>query len=127
MTYFLSRPRRFGKSLLISTLEDYFLGKKELFKGLAIDKLETEWKTYPVFHIDFNGLNFQIADAFENRINEYLTNWESEYNVSVSSKSDIGIRFANILKIAHEQSGLKCVVLIDEYNKPLLDFTKADI
>ena len=71
--YFLSRPRRFGKSLLISTLENYFLGRKELFKGLAIEKLETEWKEYPVFHIDLNGVNFQTAGAFEKKISDYLT------------------------------------------------------
>lgn len=63
--YFLSRPRRFGKSLLISTLENYYLGKRELFKGLKIDSLEQEWKTYPVFHIDFNGDNYTDADTPE--------------------------------------------------------------
>ena len=65
--YFLSRPRRFGKSLLITTLESYFLGKKELFRGLAIEKLEKEWKEYPVFHFDFNGPNYMEADNFEKK------------------------------------------------------------
>ena len=70
--YFLSRPRRFGKSLLISTLKNYFLGRKELFKGLAIDKLETEWNVYPVFHIDFNGGNFDRDGELEKRILGYV-------------------------------------------------------
>ena len=70
--YFLSRPRRFGKSLLISTLENYFLGHKELFRGLAIDSLEKEWKEYPVFHIDFNGGNYDKDGELEKRILGYL-------------------------------------------------------
>ena len=119
--YFLSRPRRFGKSLLISTLENYFLGKKELFKGLAIEKLETEWKEYPVFHIDFNGSDYKDARTFDKKINDYLIDWERTYNVNVNVDSDLGTRFANILKMAHVQTGQKCVVLIDEYDKPLLD------
>ena len=119
--YFLSRPRRFGKSLLISTLESYFLGKKELFKGLAIEKLETEWKEYPVFRFDFNGPNYKETGKFEEKLNDYLTKWECEYGLATDSKVDSSIRFSNILSAAHEQTGLKCVVLIDEYDKPLLD------
>ena len=125
--YFLSRPRRFGKSLLISTLESYFLGRKELFKGLAIEKLEKEWKEYPVFRMDFNGSNY-IGDvnAFENKIKGYLTNWEGQYDVKKEPDADFGTRFANILKIVHEKTGLKCVVLVDEYDKPLLDVLGSD-
>ena len=120
--YFLSRPRRFGKSLLISTLESYFLGRKELFKGLAIEKLEKEWKEYPVFRMDFNGSNYiGDANAFENKIKGYLTNWEGQYDVKKAPDADFGTRFANILKAVHAQTGLKCIVLIDEYDKPLLD------
>ena len=119
--YFLSRPRRFGKSLLISTLENYFLGRKELFKGLAIEKLETEWKEYPVFHLDFNGSDYTEARTFEKKINDYLLDWERVYNVNVNLDSDYGTRFANVLKTAHKQTAAKCVVLIDEYDKPLLD------
>ena len=73
--YFLSRPRRFGKSLLISTLKNYYLGKKDLFKGLKIDTLEKEWKTYPVFHIDFNGDNYTKADILNNTIDKYVSDW----------------------------------------------------
>ena len=119
--YFLSRPRRFGKSLLISTLENYFLGRKELFKGLAIEKLETEWKEYPVFHIDFNGPNYKEDGKFEEKLDDYLTKWEMEYGLPTNSKVDSSIRYSNVLSAAHEQTGLKCVVLIDEYDKPLLD------
>ncbi|MBQ8240339.1 MAG: AAA family ATPase, partial [Bacteroides sp.] len=77
--YFLSRPRRFGKSLLVSTLKAYFKGKKELFKGLAIDALETEWAEYPVFHIDFNGDNFTKAGVLEEKIVGAIETWEAEY------------------------------------------------
>ena len=126
--YFLSRPRRFGKSLLISTLESYFLGRKELFKGLAIEKLETEWKEYPVFRFDFNGPNYLgEKDAFEKKIDGYLTNWEKQYKVEFGIDTNFGSRFANILKTVHEQVGLKCVVLIDEYDKPLLDVLGSEM
>ena len=119
--YFLSRPRRFGKSLLVSTLENYFLGKKELFKGLAIELLETEWKTYPIFHLDFNGEDFLNVDALPNRLNLYLEKWENQYGIVPDEKASFGYRFAEILRTAHEQCGVPCVVLVDEYDKPILD------
>ena len=74
--YFLSRPRRFGKSLLVSTLKNYFLGRKELFKGLKIDRLEKDWKVYPVFHLDFNGSNFMQKGVLEERLDNYVSEWE---------------------------------------------------
>ncbi|MGM9760487.1 MAG: AAA family ATPase, partial [Parabacteroides sp.] len=77
--YFLSRPRRFGKSLLISTLEHYFLGHKELFKGLAIEELEQDWLEYPVFHVDFNGTDFTRTGTLETKIHVLLTQWEEQY------------------------------------------------
>ena len=77
--YFLSRPRRFGKSLLVSTLKNYFLGRKELFKGLKIDALEKDWKVYPVFHVDFNGSNFTKQGILENRLGSYISDWEKQY------------------------------------------------
>lgn len=119
--YFLSRPRRFGKSLLISTLENYFLGKKELFKGLKIDALEKEWKTYPVFHIDFNSDNFADANILNATIEGYVSEWEKLYNVEANLALSLGRRFAHVLHAAHQQTGQRCVVLIDEYDKPLLD------
>lgn len=119
--YFLSRPRRFGKSLLLSTLKCYFEGRKELFKGLRIDALETEWKQYPVFHIDFNGTNFSTAGTLDKVLDYYLEKWERQLEVTGMSQEDRGIRFANVLHQAHVRTGQPAVVLIDEYDKPLLD------
>ena len=118
--YFLSRPRRFGKSLLVSTLKAYFKGKKELFKGLAIDELETEWVKYPVFHIDFNGSNFTKPYVLEEVIEKFLSDQEYIYGRNLNSQ-DTGSRFKDILKAAHQKTGKRAVVLIDEYDKPLLD------
>ena len=118
--YFLSRPRRFGKSLLISTLKYYFQGRKDLFKGLAIDKLETKWAEYPVFHIDFNGGNYDKDGELEKRILGYVETWEKQWGNDPINQ-EIGTRLAYIFKQAHLKSGRRAVVLIDEYDKPLLD------
>ena len=118
--YFLSRPRRFGKSLLVSTLDAYFKGIKDLFKGLAIDELENEWAEYPVFHIDFNGENFSKPDVLEEVIEKFLSDQENIYGKNPNSRTT-GDRFKDILKAAHEKTGRRAVVLIDEYDKPLLD------
>ena len=119
--YFLSRPRRFGKSLLVSTLEYYFSGRKDLFKGLAIDSLETEWKTYPVFHIDFNSTMFQEGMALKEKLEKYVTVWEDLYGMEHDSKLGAGDRFKFLLEHVHRTTGKRSVVLIDEYDKPLLD------
>ena len=118
--YFLSRPRRFGKSLLVSTLKAYFKGKKELFKGLAIDSLEKNWAQYPVFHIDINGTDFTRGDALGTLLDGHIANWESEYGKD-PNQCDRGSRFAYVLKQAHAKYGRRAVVLIDEYDKPILD------
>ena len=118
--YFLNRPRRFGKSLLVSTLKCYFQGRKELFKGLAIDKLETEWAEYPVFHIDFNGTDFTKSGKLEDIVKGTVSTWEKEYG-RTEEFEDIGRRFAYVLQQAHKRYGRRCVVLIDEYDKPILD------
>ena len=118
--YFLSRPRRFGKSLLISTLESYFLGRKELFKGLKIADLETEWTPYPVMKISFGSGQFSNPSTVEEVIDTSLSDWERKYGLEKRNE-DYGIRFRNVLRQAHEKFGLPCVVLIDEYDKPLLD------
>ena len=121
-TYFLSRPRRFGKSLLVSTLKNYFLGRKELFKGLAIDRLEKEWNVYPVFHVDFNGSDFTQEGVLEKRLNGYVSDWEKKYGIySQNDDLDLGGRFIKVLEAAHNQAGQRAVVLIDEYDKPILD------
>ena len=85
--YFLSRPRRFGKSLLVSTLKNYFLGRKELFKGLKIDSLEKDWKVYPVFHVYFNGSNFTRKGVLEERWDDYVSEWESSYGLPSHSET----------------------------------------
>ena len=123
--YFLSRPRRFGKSLLVSTIENYFLGRRELFKGLAISSLEKEWLEYPVFHIDFNSSNFTEAGILDRKIKAQVAEWEAVYGIP-ERDIDVGSRFAAVLRKAHEQTGRRCVVLIDEYDKPLLDVMDTD-
>ena len=122
---FLGRPRRFGKSLLVSTLKEYFRGNKELFKGLAIEKLEKEWKHYPVFHIDFSTGNYLNDGVLEDVLSGNLTEWETLYDV-VKTTDDLGLRFQKVLRAAHEKTGLGAVVLIDEYDKPILDVLDLD-
>lgn len=117
--YFLSRPRRFGKSLFLSTLEAYFQGKKELFEGLAIYDLETEWKKYPIFHIDLNTANFREKDSLYTVLNDYLTTWESKYGTR-ESEATLALRFKGVIARAAEKEGCGVVILIDEYDKPIL-------
>lgn len=117
--YFLSRPRRFGKSLFLSTLEAYFLGKKELFKGLAIYDLETDWKKYPIFHIDLNTANFREKDSLYTVLNDYLTTWECKYGTR-ESEATLALRFKGVIARAAEKEGCCVVILIDEYDKPIL-------
>ncbi|MCQ2218617.1 MAG: ATP-binding protein [Paludibacteraceae bacterium] len=118
--YFLSRPRRFGKSLLTTTLESYFLGKKELFKGLAIDSLETEWIEYPVFHLDFSGNKYVKENELDSVVNLFLEKCESKYG-SNASEVTFGSRFQGVIQRAYEKTGKKVVILVDEYDKPLTD------
>ena len=117
--YFLSRPRRFGKSLLISTLEAYFLGEKELFKGLALEQLETEWKRYPVLHLDLNADKYSTPDNLDQVLNEALSQWESIYGCN-PNEATLPLRFKGVIRRACEQTGEPVVVLVDEYDKPLL-------
>lgn len=117
--YFLSRPRRFGKSLFLSTLEAYFQGKKELFEGLAIYDLETDWKKYPIFHIDLNTANFREKDSLYTVLNAYLTTWECKYGTR-ESEATLALRFKGVIARAAEKEGCGVVILIDEYDKPIL-------
>ena len=117
--YFLSRPRRFGKSLLISTFEAYFEGRKELFKGLAIEKLETEWEQYPVLHLDLNARKYKVATDLLAMLNQHLEKWEQDYGIECGERAPEE-RFANVIEQAYKQTGKGVVVLIDEYDKPLL-------
>lgn len=122
--YFLSRPRRFGKSLFLSTLEAYFQGKKELFEGLAIYDLETDWKKYPIFHIDLNTANFREKDSLYTVLNDYLTTWESKYGAR-ESEATLALRFKGVIARAAEKEGCGVVILIDEYDKPILQTLRA--
>lgn len=122
--YFLSRPRRFGKSLFLSTLEAYFQGKKELFEGLAIYDLETEWKKYPIFHIDLNTANFREKDSLYMVLNDYLTTWECKYGTR-ESEATLALRFKGVIARAAEKEGCGVVILIDEYDKPILQTLRA--
>ena len=124
--YFLSRPRRFGKSLLLSTLRAYFEGRKELFRGLKIEALEKDWHPHTVFHFDFNGENFTIADTLEIYLNVCLARWEREYDITPMENESLGSRFKHIIQVAYEKSGRGVVVLVDEYDKPLLDVLEQD-
>lgn len=117
--YFLSRPRRFGKSLLISTLEAYFEGKKELFKGLAIENLEKDWIKYPILHLDLNIEKYNSPDSLDKILNDKLEYWESIYGTRPSETS-FSLRFAGIVRRAYEQTGQRVAILVDEYDKPML-------
>ena len=124
--YFLSRPRRFGKSLLLSTLKCYFEGRKDLFKGLAIDSLETEWCHYPVFHLSFGGQNFLEPFTLDKVLDEFVSEAESIYGKGQFAQT-LGSRFKAVISNAHKKTGKRVVVLIDEYDKPLLDVMEAEI
>ena len=117
--YFLSRPRRFGKSLLISTLDAYFRGEKELFKGLAIEKLEKDWVQRPVLHIDLNIGKYDAPDSLDKILNEALVKWESVFGTG-AGESTLALRFKGVVERAYKQSGQRVAILIDEYDKPLL-------
>ena len=123
---FLSRPRRFGKSLLISTLEAYFLGRKDLFQGLKMESLETDWEEYPVFRIDFAGGDYTNPDELQNKLEVYIGNWEKKYGKD-ELRNTLSDRFQYVLEEAAKQTGHKAVVLIDEYDKPMLDVIGTDI
>lgn len=123
---FLARPRRFGKSLLTSTLKSYFEGKKELFKGLAIEKLETEWEQYPVLHFSLAGGKYMEKDALERYLDEMLKIEEHKWGIT-NTIVDANNRLAYLIRTACEKTGKKVVVLVDEYDAPLLDVVHEDL
>ena len=117
--YFLSRPRRFGKSLLISTLEAYFFGRQDLFQGLAMEQLEKDWTVYPILHLDLNSQKYDTPESLENILNDALCGWEKLYGAEDSERS-LSLRFKGVIERAAKKSGQNVVVLVDEYDKPLL-------
>lgn len=123
--FFLSRPRRFGKSLLVSTMQSYFEGKKELFKGLAIEKLEKEWTKYPVLHFSLAGGKHMEKDQLVRYLLYILKVNEEKFGI-VNDSPDPNVRMLNLIKTVYEQTGQKVVVLIDEYDAPLLDVVHED-
>ena len=118
--YFLSRPRRFGKSLLVSTMEAYFSGRKELFEGLAMESLEKDWTEYPVLHLDLTGSSYTDISHLKMSLDQHLRKWESLYDVTPMSE-DLSSRFKDIIDAAYRKAGQKIVILIDEYEKPIID------
>ena len=118
--YFLSRPRRFGKSLLVSTLEAYFRGKKHLFEGLAMEHLEKEWTEYPVLHMDFSGSKYYDVDMLKSALNLQISRWEEVYGKN-ESETSFSNRLEGVIQRAYQQTGKQVVVLVDEYDSPLLD------
>ena len=117
---FLSRPRRFGKSLLASTLHAYFEGRKDLFEGLAIEKLEAEWARYPVLHFDMSIAKHVDKERLNGMLNYMLSGYEREYDCRIADP-DANVRLTNLIKCVFAQTGKQVVVLIDEYDAPLLD------
>ena len=111
--YFLSRPRRFGKSLLLSTLEAYFEGQKELFEGLAIADKEKEWKKYPVLHVDLNAKQYDSREALQEMLNMHLERWEKQYGDNYKDRSPEE-RLTHVIEAAYEKTGMPVVILVDE-------------
>ena len=118
--FFLSRPRRFGKSLLVSTFRSYFEGRKDLFEGLAIDGLEKEWQAYPVLHFSMAGGKHMEKEALERYLLYVLEDNEKRLGVK-SDSMDTNVRMLNLIQTVYKQTGKQVVVLIDEYDAPLLD------
>ena len=119
MYFFLCRPRRFGKSLMLSTLKAYFEGKKELFDGLAIMDLEKEWKASPVLYLDLNTGVYDTVTSLKEVLGYHLSQWERAYGITKTT-DEIGVRFHNVITTIGNTVGRKVVILVDEYDKPLL-------
>lgn len=117
--FFLSRPRRFGKSLLVSTLSAYFEGKRDIFEGLAIEKLEKEWVKRPVLHIDLNAQRYDSPESLVDILHATLSLWEKTYGAE-PSEVGLSLRFQGIIRRAYEKTGHRVVILVDEYDKPML-------
>ena len=115
---YLSRPRRFGKSILVDTLEAYFMGKKELFEGLKIMKLETEWVKRPVIRLDMSQAGAE-PESIQSYLDDIFNTLETEYGIVVRQNSSLAVRFKNIIEAAYNKTGQQVAILIDEYDSPL--------
>ena len=123
--YFLSRPRRFGKSLMVSTLESFFSGKRELFKGLYVDTVEWDWQQYPILHLDLNVKKYEAKEDLDKVLNRHLELWEQAYDSPYGDR-DLEERFLQVVRLAYEKTGRQVVILVDEYDKPLLQAIDND-
>ncbi len=123
--WFLARPRRFGKSLFLSTLEYFYKGERELFKGLFIDTVDWDWKAYPVLRLDLNVEKYEEEGLLDKALDQYFRKWEEEYGVTAIAQTLSG-RFKSIIEAAHSKTGRKVVILVDEYDKPLVGNLNAD-
>ena len=117
--YFLSRPRRFGKSLLMSTIKAFYEGKKELFEGLAIAQKDVDWTARPIFHLDFNANQYNDFDVLKEKLHDSLSKWEQEYDCKPNDLPS-GMRFEKVIEQAYHKTGQRVVILVDEYDKPIL-------
>ena len=118
--YFLGRPRRFGKSLFLSTLECFYEGRRELFKGLAAEKFDWDWEQWPVLKIDLNLGQFDKPEGLDIILDDYLKKWEALYGIT-DIAAEVPLRLQNVIRLAYEATGKRVVVLVDEYDRPLVD------
>ncbi|MDE6511919.1 MAG: AAA family ATPase, partial [Muribaculaceae bacterium] len=123
--WFLARPRRFGKSLFLSTLEYFYKGERELFKGLFIDSMDWKWEAYPVLRLDLNTEKYKERGLLDKVLDNIFRKWEEEYGVDEIAETLSG-RFQNIIEAAHEKTGYQVVILVDEYDKPLVSNLSDD-
>ncbi len=119
--FFLGRPRRFGKSLFLSTLRYFFEGRRDLFRGLAADSLKWDWAPHPVFYLDLNAWGYYESNAIDQALDTHLKEWEEKYNVNVDCFEDFSTRLRNVIRKAFETTGKRVVILVDEYDKPLVN------
>lgn len=117
--FFLARPRRFGKSLFLSTIDYFFRGERELFRGLHADTMQWKWEEYPILRLDLNISRYEEPRMLDKIMNNLLSEWESKFGVEKRS-DEMSIRFRNVIKAAHEKTGRQVVILVDEYDKPLV-------
>ncbi len=123
--YFLARPRRFGKSLFLSSLQYFFEGRRDLFKGLYIDSIDWNWESYPVLRLDLNTEKYEVLGLLDSLLDNIFKKWEKEYDIKEIAET-LSTRFQNIIAAAHEKTGRQVVILVDEYDKPLVNNLNDD-